>query len=109
MYQINTLYTLNLYNVLCQLYLNKVGKRKGRKTLLFIVAPESTEVTAKAPLTMVTVLVCPGERNFPGKWNLSVLQLGKFWPSRKETTTLSVTGRKSVTYTHIHTGTHAYM
>ena len=35
MYQINTLYTINLYNVICQLYLNKLEKgrkeRKGRR------------------------------------------------------------------------------
>ena len=29
--QIIMLYTLNLYNALCQLYLNKTGKRKKKK------------------------------------------------------------------------------
>ena len=28
MYQINTLYTLNLHNVICQLYLNNAGGKK---------------------------------------------------------------------------------
>ena len=28
MYQINTLYTSNLHNVVCQLYLNKAGEKK---------------------------------------------------------------------------------
>ena len=28
-YQINVLYTLNLHNVVCQLYLNKAGKKKN--------------------------------------------------------------------------------
>ena len=28
MYQINTLYTLNLHNVLCQLYFSKAGKKR---------------------------------------------------------------------------------
>ena len=27
MYQINTLYTLNFYNIICQLYLNKAGEK----------------------------------------------------------------------------------
>ena len=31
MYHMNTLYTLNLHNVICQLYLNKAGGRKKNK------------------------------------------------------------------------------
>ena len=32
MYQIVTWYIFNLYNVLCQFYLNKPGKNKCKKT-----------------------------------------------------------------------------
>ena len=32
MYQIIILYTLNLQNIICELYLNKAEKRKTRKT-----------------------------------------------------------------------------
>ena len=30
-YQINMLYTLNVYNVICQLYLDKAGKKQMTK------------------------------------------------------------------------------
>lgn len=30
MYQINILYTLNLYNIICQLQLNKAGKKEEK-------------------------------------------------------------------------------
>ena len=32
MYQVNTLYTLNLHNVICQLYLSKAGKNGGNNS-----------------------------------------------------------------------------
>lgn len=38
--QIITLYTLNLYNVKCQLYLNKAGRKKGKKCF-YCFLPES--------------------------------------------------------------------
>ena len=31
LYQINTLYTLNLHNVTCQLYLNKINKQAKKR------------------------------------------------------------------------------
>ena len=34
MYQIITLYTLNLHNIICQLYLNKTGRKNNKKSKL---------------------------------------------------------------------------
>ena len=37
MFKINTLYTINLHNIICQLYLNKTGKiiSNGEELFLF--------------------------------------------------------------------------
>ena len=34
MYQINTLYTLNSHNIICQLHLNKAGGKQGKMNRL---------------------------------------------------------------------------